>query len=84
MAYANGKRGDYHVAEFFFGLAVTNVFDELFFNPLEIVWAEYVGMGIAAYIALTNYGNVAPVETGFKWILKHIKKLWPRRWNRTT
>jgi hypothetical protein len=81
MGYTKGKRGDYHLAQFFYGLAITNLADELFLSPLEITGAEYVGFGISAYLALTNYWNVAPIENGFKWIYKQLKNLLSKLWS---
>jgi hypothetical protein len=84
MGYTKGKRGDYHLAEFFYGLALTNLFDELFFSPLEITGAEYVGFVISGYIALTNYWDVAPIEKGCSWIYKQLKRLPKKLWRPKT
>lgn len=84
MGYAKGRRCDYHFGEFFFGLALTNLFDEMFFSPLEITWGEYLGFAVSAYIALTNYWDVAPIEKGYSWIYKQLKGLIRKLWSRKT
>lgn len=82
LGYTKGKRGDFHLAQFFYGLAITNLADELFFSPLEITGAEYLGFVISAYLALTNYWDVAPIEKGYSWIYVQLKKLPRKLWSR--
>jgi len=83
MISCKASRGVHSLFKFALGLAINNLLDELFFNPMEINDTEIWAAVISAYIALTEHYLITPLKTSMTFLWNH-RPSWMRPKNTTS